>query len=125
VSAPVGLHPRFKLWISSKEARGVFGDGKWRLLSAIEREGSLRAASELLSISYRKAWGDLKKAEETLGIKFIRKHRGGSGGGDTVLTDDGRRWVAAYSRFREELERAADKSFEKNIRALLKKGSKK
>jgi molybdate transport system regulatory protein len=124
VSAPVGLHPCFKLWISCKDAQGVFGDGKWRLLSAIEREGSLRAASELLGISYRKAWGDLKKAEECLGIVFMSKHRGGSGGGDTVLTEEGRKWVAAYTKFRTELERAADKSFEKNIRELLKKAKK-
>ncbi len=121
----MGLHPRFKLWISSKDAQGVFGDGKWRLLSAIEREGSLRAASELLGISYRKAWGDLKKAEESLGIAFIEKRRGGSGGGDTVLTEEGRKWVAAYTRFRTELERAADRSFEKNIRRMLKKVNKK
>ncbi len=125
MSTPVGLHPRFKLWISSRNDQGVFGDGKWRLLSAIEREGSLRAASELLGISYRKAWGDLKKAEECLGIGFVRKHRGGSGGGDTVLTEESRKWVAAYSKFRAELERAADKSFEKNIRGLLKKEKKK
>ncbi|MHC4916753.1 MAG: winged helix-turn-helix domain-containing protein [Planctomycetota bacterium] len=114
-----GLHPRFKLWISSEDAQGVFGDGKWRLLAAIERAGSLRAAAQELGISYRKAWGDLKKAEECLGITFIHKHRGGSKGGDTVLTDEGRKWVAAYSRFREDLEQAAEVSFGENISELL------
>jgi molybdate transport system regulatory protein len=119
VSAPEGLHPQFKLWISSSVAEGVFGDGKWRLLSAIARDGSLRAAAQELGISYRKAWGDLKKAEECLGITFIHKHRGGSRGGKTSLTSEGRKWVEAYSRFREELEKAADNSFQNNIRVLL------
>ncbi len=121
MSAPEGLHPSFKLWVSSSDAEGVFGDGKWRLLSAIERDGSLRAAAQELGISYRKAWGDLKKAEECLGIVFINKHRGGSRGGKTSLTSEGRKWVEAYARFREELEQAADRSFTKNITSLLGK----
>ena len=48
-AAPKGPHPRFKLWISTDEAQGVFGDGKWRLLAAIQREGSLKAASQSLA----------------------------------------------------------------------------
>ncbi len=116
-----GLHPRFKLWLSSSRAEGVFGDGKWRLLAAIEREGSLMAASRSLGISYRKAWGDLKKAEECMGIAFIQKHRGGSGGGDTVLTEEGTKWTAAYSRFRADIERAADRAFKTHIKRLSTK----
>jgi molybdate transport system regulatory protein len=113
--------PHFKLWISSADAQGVFGDGKWRLLSAIGRDGSLRAATEELGISYRKAWGDLKKAEECLGIKFTQKHRGGSAGGESSLTPEADAWIAAYSRFRADLERAAAGSFEENIRPLLRR----
>ena len=123
-AAPKGPHPRFKLWISTDGAQGVFGDGKWRLLAAIQREGSLKAASQSLAISYRKAWGDLKKAERCLGTTFLQRHRGGRGGGDSTLTEVGRKWLDAYSRFRGELERAADKSFEKNVRGLLRKEKK-
>ena len=120
-----GLHPRFKLWLSSSRAEGVFGDGKWRLLAAIQREGSLMAASRSLGISYRKAWGDLKKAEDCMGVSLLEKHRGGSGGGDTVLTDEGKTWLAAYSRFRAEVERAADRAFKTHIKALFGKRRKK
>ena len=60
------LRARFKLWLSTKDVEGVFGDGKWRLLKSIDAEGSLKAASESLRISYRKAWGDLKKAQDAL-----------------------------------------------------------
>ena len=100
------LRPRFKLWLSSGEVEGVFGDGKWRLLRAIEREGSLRAACESLQISYRKAWGDMKKAQEGLGVALIKKERGGRTGGQTTLTDEGRKWVGKYGKFRREIEKA-------------------
>ena len=40
------LRARFKLWLSTEDIEGVFGDGKWRLLRSIESEGSLAAASE-------------------------------------------------------------------------------
>ncbi len=116
---PRDLAPRMKLWLSTSKGEGVFGDGKWRLLQAIERESSLKAAAESLHISYRKAWGDLKKAEEGLGLKFIEKHRGGDHGGETVLTDEGKRWLSAYSRFHSELHRALEMIFRNNIAALL------
>ncbi len=116
------LCPRFKLWISSEEAEGVFGDGKWRLLEAIERHGSLNAARRSLAISYRKAWGDLKKAERCLGQSFVERHRGGAGGGETILTEAGRMWLEAYSKFRSDVERTVSKAFGARIEPLLRQG---
>ena len=112
------LYPKLKLWISSDADEGVFGDGKWRLLAAIEREGSLRAACESLGVSYRKAWGDLRKTERRIGVKFVERRRGGSDGGSTALTETGRRWLSAYRRFREEIEKVTAKLFDKHIAAL-------
>ncbi len=100
------LRPRFKLWLSSSEVEGVFGDGKWRLLRAIQRKGSLRAACESLNISYRKAWGDMKKAQDGLGVALVKKERGGRTGGQTTLTDEGKKWVRKYGKFRREIEKA-------------------
>ena len=118
------LYPRFKLWLSSSEAEGVFGDGKWRLLEAIEREGALTAASKALGISYRKAWGDLQKAERRLGAIFLERRRGGSGGGQTTLTETGRKWLVAYARFRADVERATAEAFESHIVKILRKQDK-
>lgn len=100
------LKTRFKLWLSSEDAEGVFGDGKWRLLKSIDTEDSLRAASQLLHISYRKAWGDLKKAQQCLNISLVEKQRGGTLGGRTKLTEQGKKWVKAYTRFRNDIEKA-------------------
>ncbi len=114
------LKTRFKLWLSSEDAEGVFGDGKWRLLKSIDAEGSLRAASQSLHISYRKAWGDLKKAQRCLNIPLVEKQRGGTLGGRTELTEHGKKWVEAYTRFRSDIEKAAEKAYEKHIKDLVK-----
>jgi molybdate transport system regulatory protein len=114
------LRTRFKLWLSSREAEGAFGDGKWRLLKSVDAEGSLAAASKSLGISYRKAWGDLKKAQETLGVVLVEKQRGGTTGGRTTLTEQGEKWLKAYTRFRSDIEKAVEKAYEKHIEELLK-----
>lgn len=114
------LMARFKLWLNTQDVEGVFGDGKWRLLRSIEAEGSLKAATESLRISYRKAWGDLKKAEVCLDIALVKKQRGGSTGGHTGLTNQGKKWVGAYTKFRSDIEEAVEKAYEKHIRGLMK-----
>ncbi len=113
------LRTRCKLWLSSKDVEGVFGDGKWRLLEAIGRTGSLSAASESLRISYRKAWGDLNKAQDALNVALVEKQRGGNMGGRTILTGEGKKWVKAYAKFRADVEKAVEKSYEKHIRKLV------
>ena len=113
------LKARFKLWLSSRDVEGVFGDGKWRLLKAIDEEGSLNAASKSLQISYRKAWGDLKKAQDALGVNLVEKQRGGVLGGRTTLTRQGKQWVEAYTRFRGDIEKAVEKAYLKHIKGLV------
>jgi molybdate transport system regulatory protein len=103
--------PGFKLWLRGDDPKEVFGGGKWRLLMAIHQEGSLRAAAAKLGISYRKAWGDLKKAENALGVTFLERRRGGSDGGETLLTEAGRKWLKEYGRFHDRVEKAVDRAF--------------
>ena len=114
------LKARFKLWLNTKDAEGVFGDGKWRLLKTIETEGSLKKACELLHISYRKAWGDLKKAEDCLNVALLERQRGGNTGGHTALTEQGKRWLEAYSRFRRDVQDAVEEAYKKHIKGIVK-----
>ena len=111
----LSLTPRFKLWLSDEGAEGIFGDGKWRLLEAIQELGSLKAAAKTLKMSYRKAWGDLRKAERHLKVMLVTRQRGGCTGGGTELTDAGKKWLSAYSRLRDDAEKAVNKAFEKHI----------
>lgn len=112
------LRPQFRLWLSTADAQSPFGHGKWHLLAAIEREGSLRAAAAELGISYRKAWGDLRKTENALQCKLVEARRGGAAGGGTGLTDEGRRWVRAYSRFEAAVAAAVDRAYDASFDEL-------
>ncbi len=114
------LHPNCKVWIFSDANEGVFGDGKVLLLREIQRQGSLREAATSLKISYRKAWGDLKKAEACLQIKLIHRRRGGKGGGQTELTTAGHELVTAYEQFRSEMEGQLHSCYSKHLGRILR-----
>jgi molybdate transport system regulatory protein len=106
------VKPNFRFWIYSDSGAGVFGDGKVRLLRAIDEQGSLREAARILDISYRKAWDDLKKAEACLGITLVHRLRGGRNGGTMHLTETGRQAVSCYETFRDKVEQQIRIQFE-------------
>jgi molybdate transport system regulatory protein len=109
----------YKLWMSSETGDAIIDDDKWQLLIAIQKHGSLKAASDVMKISYRKVWGDLKKIEEILGFSIIEKHRGGKDGGVTYLTEEGKKLIRKYIEFRTEFQEAVDqiiKKFKKNLK---------
>jgi len=112
------LKAHYKIWLSLKNGEGILGDGKWRLLKAIEEFGSISKAAENLKISYRKAWGDLKKVEELLGIQVIDKIRGGQTGGSSSLTEQGVNLIKAYDKFHNEFDSLFKNSFESFIKEI-------
>lgn len=113
------LIPKMKLWLNTEEAHGALGDGKFRLLKTIEETGSLSAAADTLKISYRKAWGSLKKTEEYLGVKLIDKTRGGTGGGKTTLTSTGKKLLATYAKFNEKMQMHLTTTYKETLENLF------
>jgi len=109
--------------MESAEGLGVLDDLCWQLLKNIDQFHSLSKASTDLGISYRKAWGDLRKAEQLLGFPLVEKHRGGARGGETLLTADGQRFVASYNDFHKEFSAAVDPIIVKLKRSLKEKSS--
>ena len=99
----------------------MFGDGKWRLLRSVDEEGSIRKAAEKLGRGYRKAWGDIKRTENALGRKIVRKTRGGSTGGSTELTEFGRELLEGWQRYREAVMKGMDGAFEQYLSGLLER----
>jgi molybdate transport system regulatory protein len=67
-----------------------------RLLEAIEKTGSLNAASRLLGTSYRYEWGELKTASEEFGRPLVESKTGGQTGGHTTLTPFGKRLLIKH-----------------------------
>jgi len=72
------------------------------LLNIIREKGSLSAAASEMGISYRKAWGMIKDVETKLGFSLVLKHRGGSEGGYTELSQEGNDLVNAYNELTDQ-----------------------
>lgn len=69
---------RVHLWLESGEGM-VFGLGRVQLLALVERLGSLNKAAKALGMSYRAAWGRIKRTEEALGEALLAKASGRKG----------------------------------------------
>lgn len=103
---------KYKLWLSAVSGEGIIGDGQYKLLKAIEEKGSLKAAAELLGTSYRKSWGDIKKAEELLGYELTEKQRGGKDGGKSELTSRAINLLEAYDALHKKMDTAIEDAYD-------------
>jgi molybdate transport repressor ModE-like protein len=124
--APSPKHrPSFKLWLETDEGM-VFGPGLYRLLRKVSEVGTLKASAEGLGMSYRFAWGLIRKAEDKIGQPLVTSHKGGrSGGGGVELTEVGCQFIDEFSHIelilnellvnRDEMERPLTK-----VRAVVK-----
>lgn len=70
----------------------------------IDELESIAASAKKMEISYRKAWELVRRAEEELGFTLVIKLRGGSEGGKSELTADGKQLVEAYRQLRNEFD---------------------
>ena len=113
----------YRIWLNKGE-KGVLGDGKIHLLELIDEHGSLRAAAEKMGISYRKAWGNIKEAEEELGIALVDRQRGGQHGGASTLTEDGKSLVEAFKQLRKDFDESINKVTQKFFNKLNKEDAK-
>ncbi len=100
--------PAYKLWLETDEGH-VFGPGVYSLLRKIQEKGTLKEAAASLGMSYRYAWGLIKKAEEKLGEPLISATKGGRhGGGSTEITELGKRYIRDFERFRRMLDEVSE-----------------
>ena len=104
------MQPRAKFWVE-QDGRIVLSDYRVRLLRLIDETGSLSEAAAQMHLSYRRAWGKLREIEQNLGIKLVDSAVGGPGGGGSRLTDEGRRLVDLYDRFRADIDQRLTEEF--------------
>jgi molybdate transport repressor ModE-like protein len=102
---------KYKIWLEDAEGTSIMGDGKYLLLKAIEKEGSLKAAIEKQKLDYRRTWGNLKKIEKLLGFNLLQRTRGGKDGGKTTLTDDGKKLILAFDEFHLKMDSVFSTAF--------------
>jgi len=104
------LRARSKVWLEL-DGEPVFGDGKADLLETIDKAGSLRAACDVLGISYRTLWRRLRIMEDRFGVSLVARRVGGADGGASQLTDAAVQLLDQYRRFRDGLNGIVDKRF--------------
>ena len=97
---------RTRMWLDVNGEQAI-GLGRAILLTEIERQGSLNKAAKALSMSYRAAWGRLKKTEEVIGKPLVIEQEKGRG---FALTPEARELVATFREWYADVEAYALRS---------------
>ena len=101
----------YRLWIEDENNQRMMGEGVALLLEAIDRTGSINRAASELKMSYRNAWAKIEKTEHRLGYKLVARRIGGSEGGGSTLTKEGRTLLESFQKFHEAAGREIEQLF--------------
>lgn len=82
------------------------------LLSLIDETASVRKACSRMKISYSTGWNIIRTLESQLHCPLLERIQGGIGGGESRLTEKGRKLVDDYNRYVRQLSANATEMFE-------------
>ena len=99
-----------KFWIENK-GEVVLGGGKTELFLAVDRFGSIQRAADEFGMSYRHAWGLIRKVEQRAGFKLVDTKLGGKDGGGAKLTPKGKEFVKKADSLLRNLQVVVEKRF--------------
>ncbi|SRR5579875_213587 len=102
------LQPAFRLWLEGKSKQTVFDQVDAMLLRRINESGSLSAAAKTVGLSYRAAWGRIKRLEKNIGKPLVIMQVGGKGGGGSRLTEEGLNLLSEFRKLRKHLFNALE-----------------
>ncbi len=104
-----------KFWIENN-GEVVAGGGKIGLLLAVDRLGSIQRAADELGMSYRHAWGIIKKIEQRAGFRMVDAKVGGREEERTRLTSEGKAFIQKMDCLLKSLHATVEKQFQKKFR---------
>ena len=117
-SARARFYPEVRIRLVQEKP--FFGRGPARLLGLIDETQSVRRACQKMDMSYSKAWKLIKEAEEALGCVLVERRHGGSHGGSSALTPEGKAMLESYSLFekmaQEQVREIFDRCFASPLR---------
>ncbi|MFW9787050.1 MAG: winged helix-turn-helix domain-containing protein [Candidatus Thorarchaeota archaeon] len=109
------LVPDYKLWFESN-GEYIFGPGAYAILKSVHEEGTITQGAKKLKMSYRYAWGVIKKIEKKLGVILVETFKGGTeGGGGARVTDDGLKLMEMYARINDAFDKVLAASSHLNL----------
>lgn len=88
------------LWIEGMNGL-IIGEGRARLLKAIDDQGSIALGAKSLQISYRHAWEMIKAMNNGSAQPLVVTTKGGKTGGGTSLTFHGKKILEAYTDYKK------------------------
>ena len=96
------------MWLENEEGRYAFGEGPFTLLQKVQELGTLSDAAKALGMSYRHAWGLIKRIEGLIGEPLLKTRKGGkAGGGGAQLTETGKRLLKEFSRVKKTFSKSS------------------
>lgn len=104
---------RYNLQLKIGRDELAFGPGSLQFLELVNRNGSMQTACRQMHISYSKGLKMVALAEKETGLTLLDRHAGGSDGGMSALTPEGRSFISSYAHMREELDQQAQLLFQK------------
>jgi molybdate transport system regulatory protein len=114
------MKPKVKVWVAFNDEL-KFGEGRARLLELIGERGSLQQAAKEFEMSYRNAWGYLRELERAAGFKFVERAPGGGPRSGMRLTNEAKRFLVRYRKFREGIDRTVQRHFKRAFRRAARK----
>ena len=100
------FYVRSKIWIEDSSGKVAFGLGRFRILEAIDRLGSMNMAARELSMSYRAVWCRIRESEDRIGRKLVVRVGKGS-----ALTSFARNLMRQFTDLNVKIEQEADRMF--------------
>ena len=102
---------KFDLKVFLTKEEDFFGPGVARFLLMVEEKGSMLAACQEMNMSYSKGWKMVKSVEDEMGFPFLIRQAGGSSGGSSRLTDEGREFIRRYQALQRDAYKTAEAFF--------------
>lgn len=84
-----------RVWIETRD-HVLIGEGRVKLLKAIEAEGSLSKAAKSIGMSYKKAWTLIDSMNKSAKEDIVISSVGGQKGGGTLVTEYGKNLIDKF-----------------------------
>ena len=89
-----------RIWIEADDNM-LLGEGRVRLLKAIDETGSLSKAAKSQNMSYKKAWRLIDDVNQSAKEPVVIASIGGKDGGGSELTSYGKALVAVFEEINQ------------------------
>ena len=114
INKKVSLTADGRIWISTAEGK-IIGKGRIELMEKIKQLGSIRQAALAMQMSYRQAWQLIDDMNNKAKTPLIISKRGGKGGGNAVITEEGEKYIRVFNDFNKKFKKFLAQQTEKFI----------